>query len=63
MEPSSSTNCSIPTLMFEVRPLRRMDLAHVPAVRTASYWDALIEAGRMAGLGATCVVWQRRASA
>lgn len=50
-------------LLFEVRPLRRMDLAHCPAVRTHSYWDALVAAGRMRDHGCSCIVWQRLAPA
>lgn len=46
--------------VYEVRPLRRTDLAHLPAVRTLSYWDALVAAGRMPN---ACIVWQRRTEA
>lgn len=52
-----------PVRVFEVRPLRRMDLANVTAVRTTSYWDALVAAGRMSDHGCPCIVWMRRTEA
>lgn len=63
---SSATTSTQPTpgpVMFEVRPLRHMDLPHVPAIRCVSYWDALVAAGRMSEFGCPCIVWTRRAAA